>query len=239
MVLITPRGKKKGCLPRKSKFGSRCPVFGDSFNTIPVGDWPELLKTHHSLRPFVPMIFDQDGVGSCATESTTQAMQVARAAQGLPFIQLQPWSIYSTTSGGRDQGSAIDDNLEYAREIGILPESVWPRSKGWRAKPPKSLLDEHASQFRIQEFWDIENIEQIGTALLLGFPVVFGWSGHSVMFCDLLDTATAEYANSWGSEWGDEGFGKLSLRSVNFKYGAFALRVASEAADDPTPPVPA
>ena len=235
-MLITPPGKKKGCLPRRHPFATRCPAFGDHFNTIPVGDWPELLKVKPPLRPFVPDIKDQDGRGSCATESTTQGLQTNRSTRGLPFIELSPWSIYCFTSGGRDQGSSIDDNLEHARDVGIMPASIWPRSKGWRAKPPKLLLEEHASQFRIEEFWDINNIEEIGTALLLGFPVVFGWSGHSVMFCDLLDVNTGEYANSWGRDWGDNGFGKLSLRSVNFKYGCFALRTTNEANTDPVPP---
>jgi len=236
MVLITPNGKAKGCNPRRSKFGERCPAFAEKFNVIPPGDWPELLKVHHSLRPSVSVILDQGSVGSCATESTTQAVMVNRATKGLPFLLLNPWSIYCFTGGTRNGGSSIDDNLEYARDVGILPESVWPRSKGFSRKPPKSLLDEHASQFRIAEYWDINTTAEIGTALLLGFPVVFGWSGHSCVFTDLLDVATAEYCNSWSADWGDDGFGKLSLRSVNFKYGCFALRTTNEANTDPVPP---
>jgi hypothetical protein len=237
--LYVPRGKATGCNPRHHPFATRCPAFAEKFHAIPVGDWPELLKVRRSLRPSVSVILDQGKVGSCAFESTTQALHISRATKGLPFILLNPWSGYCFTGGTRNGGSSIDDNLEHARDVGILPESVWPRSKGFSRRPPKSLLDEHASQFQIEEFWDINTVEEIGTALLLGFPVVFGWSGHSCVFTDLLDVDTAEYCNSWSADWGDNGFGKLTLRSVNFKYGCFALRTVTEANTDPTPPVPA
>jgi hypothetical protein len=92
---------------------------------------------------------------------------------------------------------------------------------------------EAARDYRIDEFFDIGNINELGTALIKGYPVVFGWSGHSCIFVDLLDKNTAVYANSWDSSWGDDGFGTLRLSSVNFGYGAFAIR--STIVDDKAP----
>jgi len=111
------------------------------------------------------------------------------------------------------------------RDNGIAPESVWPRSKGWQATPSADAR-EAAKLYRIEEFYDITTTAEIGTALLLGFPVVFGWSGHSCVMTQLVNPTTAEYANSWGN-WGDQGFGQLRLSSVNFNYGAFAVRTVS------------
>lgn len=223
--LIIPSGKKTGCLPRAAKPGYLCSLFGDQIPVIDPGEWPSLLG-EVELRSFVNKIKDQDGVGSCATESTSQAVEIVRAWEGQQFVELNPWSLYYFSSGGQDNGSSIDTNLKLARDQGICPESIWPRSKGWRAKPSADAM-EAAKLYTIQEFYDITTLAEFGTALLLGFPVVFGWSGHSVVATRLLTVSTFEYANSWASSWGDDGFGTLRLSSVNFNYGAFAVRTAN------------
>ena len=74
------------------------------------------------------------------------------------------------------------------------------------------------------EFFDITNTEQFGTALLKGFPVVFGWSGHSCLAVDVLSTKEFKYVNSWKPTWNGDGFGKLAFAKVNFRYGAWAIR---------------
>lgn len=225
-TLIIPDGKKTGCLPRVSKVGGVCPLLSDRVKTIPVGEWPGLIG-EVELRSRVTKIKDQDGVGSCATESTSQGVEIVRAWSGKPYVELNPWFIYQTTSGGSDRGSSIDENLEFVRANGIAPESIWPRSKGWRTRPSEEAKAA-ALEYRIDEFFDITTTEEIGTALLLGFPVVFGWQGHSCVLTQLLSTTEAEYANSWAPTWGDQGFGRIRLSSINFQYGAFAIRTVSK-----------
>jgi hypothetical protein len=166
---------------------------------------------------------------SCASESTTQALQIARAFAGREWVQLSPWFMYHTVSGGRDSGSSIDENLEFAREHGIAPMSLWPREKGWKATPSTEAV-EAAKLYRIDEYFDIASIEEFGTALLLGMPVVYGRQGHAICAVELLDKNTISYANSWDKSWGMNGFGEDALSSVNFSYGAFAIRTATEAA---------
>ena len=222
--LVVPPGKKTGCLPRKSMMGGVCSLFSEKLAIIPVAEWPSLLG-NIELRSCVTKIKDQNGFGSCATESTTQSMEIVRKLEGQEWVELNPLFIYHTTSGGRDQGSSIDTNLEFARDYGIAPESVWPRSKGFTAKPSADAV-EAAMAYRIMEFYDIASISEAGTALLLGFPVVFGWQGHSCVLVQLLSTTKALYANSWGN-WGDQGFGTINLSSINFGYGMFALRTAT------------
>lgn len=222
--LVIPSGRRAGCLPRESKVGQWCPLASEHIEIIPRQEWASLIGDGVSMRPRVNMIKDQDGVGSCATESTTQGVEIARDMAGFKWVQLNPWFIYHSTSGGSDRGSSIDANLRFVRENGIAPESVWPRSKGWRSKPSSEAY-EAAKEFKIEEFYDITSIDEVGSCLLKGFAVVFGWSGHSVIYTRLLDSSTGEYANSWSTRWGDEGFGKLALRSVNWGYGAYAIRV--------------
>jgi hypothetical protein len=223
-TLIIPDGKKTGCQLRTTRPGQLCSLFAEKIPVIPVAQWGDLIG-EVELRSCVTQVLDQDGVGSCATESTSQAVMIARKLEGQDFVLLNPWSIYATTSGGVDNGSSIDENLAFARDYGICPESVWPRSKGWRAKPHADAMAV-AKEYRIGEFYDLGTTAEIGTALLLGFPVVFGWQGHSCVLTQLLTTTVAEYCNSWAPTWGDEGFGQIKLSSVNFGYGAWALRTA-------------
>ena len=223
--LMIPAGKAMGCLPRAEPFGELCSAFSEKIEVIPKARWKEFIGKV-SLRPQVNVVLDQDGVGSCATESTAGADMIVRTSAGLPHVLLNPWSIYRVTSGGRDVGSSIDTNLAFARDTGILPESYWPRSKGWRATPPSGWENE-AAKYKIVEFFDIKNAEEVGSALLKGFPVVFGWSGHSCVLTTLLSETTAEYLNSWG-DWGDQGFGKVNLSAINYGYGAFAVRVPKQ-----------
>ena len=229
--LIIPPGKATGCLPRATTYGQCCDKLEDRVNVITDEEQIRDLIGKVSLRPHLKTIgvYDQNGYGSCATESTAGATKLSRAASNRPYVQLNPLSIYAFTSGGVDRGSNIDRNLEHARDIGILPEDVWPRSKGFRTKPPQELLDRHASRFRIDEFWDCGSVDDVRTSLVLGFPVSFGWRGHSCVLIALKDMNTAYYLNSWGADWGDNGVGTISLRSINFGYGAFAVRSVTDA----------
>lgn len=216
-----------GCLKRKEPPGTFCSLAREKIKLIPRQEWAGLAakmrEEQANLRRYVKTILDQDGVGSCATESTTQSVMVARAIAGLPHVLLNPWFIYHTTSHGRDQGSSIDENLAFARDNGIAPEVIWPRSKGWKAEP-SAEAKEAAKEFRIAEFFDVLSTDEAGSALVSGWSIVYGAKGHSVLKIEYdLD------ANSWGTGWEDEGFGLwCALERIDFRYGTFATRTPTE-----------
>jgi len=151
---------------------------------------------------------------------------LARSIAGQERVLLNPWYIYCVTSGGRDQGSSIDDNLAFVREHGIAPESLHPRSLGWRAKPSDEAV-EAAKAFRIEEFYDVANVNEFVSALLYGYAgVVFGANGHSILGIQHMGTKPL-IENSWGDDWEDGGFGYWSsYNAINWGYGAFVVRVA-------------
>ena len=104
----------------------------------------------------------------------------------------------------------------------MCPEEVWPRSKGWRAEPGGEAK-RIAKFFRILEFFYVETIDEFVSALLQGYDIHAGYTGHAIVFNRYLKRQTVEYLNSWGN-WGDNGFGKLSLSEVYFPYGAYAYK---------------
>jgi len=221
MPFPIPPDKSTGCLLQTTRHGEICPLFGERIKIIPQQEWGQFIG-QMDLRPRVEEVFDQNGVGSCAAESRTQALQVSLDWAGRPYEQLSPWFLYYHTSGGVDQGSTLSDNLQYARDHGIAPMRLHPRSSGWKRRPSEEAYAE-AKQYKLDEFYEITSIQEVGTALILEMPVVFGWNGHSCMLTSLVDEQTVEYCNSWG-DWGDAGFGKLRLSEINFGYGCYADR---------------
>lgn len=242
----TPVWFKSGALPRQTAFGKLkgVPVFRDVIEIIPESEWLSLIPKQDGLRQCVPPcygheseqgIYDQDGVGSCASEAKDQSMSIIRVAKGLRWVEFNPWGTYYTVSGGVDRGSTLDDNIAFAMERGCFPESIWPRSKGWRAKPSDAAY-EAAYDYRLLEVFDIETREEAGTALLKGWPVYYGSNGHAKVFVRLTeDGNTCIYANSWALTWGDGGFGMERLTSVNFGYGCFAVRSVVDTDEIPEP----
>jgi len=231
-----PRYFKRGVLPRRTRFGQLegVPVFSDAVPTIAVSDWPDVLadKNKPECSSLIWNVYDQDGVGSCASEGINKGNETIRKACGREDVQFNPLFVYHTVSGGYDGGSSLDDNVSFVMEKGCCPESVYPRSKGFRATPPDSAY-EAALNYRVTEIFDIDTSSstqfhlEFGSALLQGFPVYFGYSGHAILGTELIDTDTVKYINSWG-DWGDNGFGTISFNRIMRSYGAFAIRVPTE-----------
>jgi len=170
------------------------------------------------------------GVHNCASEAVCGSLKIVRAQSGLPQIEGNPYGIYGRVNGGSDRGSTLSANLTFIRDKGMFPESVWPRSKGWRANPSQEAYDA-ASQYRVDEYFEVSTWSELATALLRGWVIYWGYSGHSIVGVDLLNDSQFIYLNSWGN-WGkgtdystmDYGFGVANRSSIMWGYGVYACR---------------
>ena len=227
-TLVYPNGYKPGCLPRRSKPGEVCPMAADRIKIVPSSEWAaRAAELNDSLRKKVPAIYNQASVGSCAAESSTANLQVTRSVQGLPFVLFNPYSLYHFSSHGRDQGSSIDENLQLLRDQGVCSEAMWPRSKGWRAAPSAEAMED-AKNYRIEEFYEISDVNQFVSALLTGFAVTFGSQSHAVLAVQYRPGYPL-IQNSWNG-WGEDnsGFGRwCSWNAIEWSYGCWACRVAT------------
>lgn len=233
--------RKPGLNPRS--YGEVFPTFAraaagdEQIRVIPSSEWAGILSSsdYHARQAAVPVILDQDGVGSCAWEACTQAILTCRSLEGQPYVLLNPWSGYRRTNS-TDSGSSIDGNLLVAQKYGVAPEALHPRSRGWRAAISAEAAAE-ALKYRPLEVYDIQSDEEFGSALLQGFVVVYGRSGHAITAIDLIDRTTILFANSWG-DWtncGMPGYGQESLSRWNRGYGAWAIRSTIRSDDVPMP----
>lgn len=223
---MMPIGRKPGCkLDKWSKIMDRCASIRETNITIiPENYWDELSSSqwHQIKTERYLYTSDQNGIGDCAAESKDNTKHALDTFHGQPLIIYNPLGTYYTTSGGRDNGSVIGDNLEFGREKGCFPEEVWSRSNGWK-KQPSNEAYEIASYFKIREFFYVEDIKEFVSALLQGYYVHAGYSGHAVSFCCYMGRGVLKFKNSWG-DWGENGFGTLKASQINFGYGAYAYK---------------
>jgi len=222
--LIPSENRMMGLLPRDDLPGEYCNLFHDkpAIDIIPVTEWPALIQQGITMRPEVPWIYDQDGVGSCAAESACGGLDLIRSISGFPTVKFNPWGVYHFTGGGGDNGSTLSANLRYLRDQGAIPESLWPRSHGYRPAPSAEALAA-ARSYRILEYYEISSWVEFGTALLHRFPVYWGNTGHAMLAVQLLNTTQFLYRNSWAESWGDKGFGIANSSSIYWSHGAYCI----------------
>lgn len=186
----------------------------------------EMAAAADTVRPYVWTTLNQGSVGSCASEAITGAVMALREWCGAPQVLLNPWSLYYETSGGRDQGSTLQDNLAKAQSDGICPEADHPRSLGWRARP-SSKAQESAKRFRIGRVSPIKNWHQYASALVWGVAVYWGYSGHAIWAGEFVSgnerSGRFRYKNSWGADWGEDGWGTITSDRIMWQYGAYAI----------------
>ena len=239
-----------GCMPRTDLCGSIFPCWEDTSPImIPRDKWEALsAELDRDLSALVAKIKNQKSEGTCASNATTQALEIVlNLALSLNlWIEFSPISIYRWIAPGPGTGSTISDNLVQLRDTGALPVDS-PRNRAilTEAGIPLKLLQavgysqsfpddwkSVASLFRMVEWFDIRSFDGFASCLLAGLPVVYGRAGHAICGARLVRKDGkwyVKYANSWG-DWGDNGFGYDSesyISSAISSYGAFAVRATT------------
>jgi len=229
--IVAPPGYKRGLiLPEGQDIST--PLLRDQpgFDVIPSNQWGDYIAAGANLSSYPWHNLNQRSVGSCASETVVNTLMIVRAQAGLPRVLGNPYGIYGRVNGGSDRGSSLEANLSFIRKYGMFPENVWPRSKGWRAKPSEAAY-EAAYNYRLDEYYRVTNWAEFGSALLRGWVIQWGYSGHSITGCDLLNTEQFMYLNSWGN-WGSKteyselpyGFGAANKSIIMWGYNVYAHR---------------
>jgi C1A family cysteine protease len=188
----------------------------------------------------VGTVKDQNGQGFCWGHSTTRTIEYVLAIMRPDgYVPLSAFSLCCKVKNFRDEGGWCGLSAQFARENGIVPESLWPaKSMSHGYDTPTNW--EEAKKYRITEdFVDLarpvydRNLTwpQVVSCLLQNIPcaVDFNWWGHSVCAVDV-DEVDGEVAldidNSWTPQWGDNGTARLQGQK-KIPDGAIATRVVN------------
>jgi len=208
---------------------------------IPRSEWAarveEMEKTKSRLSDMAYLAGlkckDQNGTNYCWINGPAYAMEMLRVAQGLPVVYLSPASVGCKIKNFRNSGGWAGEGMEYVIENGIVPENLWPPN-AQRRQYDKGESWEEAKKYICPEWWDIEghNFDLLFTLLLYRVPVPVGynWWGHVVCAIDPVVTGRNDYGirirNSWGMDWGTDGYSVLNER----KGGAYDSGIAPRTA---------
>lgn len=167
------------------------------------------------LKYFKIDVLNQEKTNFCWFNSPTFSVMALRAAQGLPYIRLSPASGAAQITNYRNVGGYGEQAFRWITTKGIAPQELWPANAIDR-QYHTSVTDQAALNFRVHEWYELEpgNMDQVVSMLLRNIPVCVGlnWWGHEVTYIDALwlDGALAIlFANSWGTGWGQNGYGIL------------------------------
>ena len=192
------------------------------------------------LRPFCPGVYDQGQIGSCTANAIAAAYEYDLRKQALAdFVPSRLFIYYNErvmeNTVGTDSGAQIRDGIKVLNTQGVCHETSWPYDASRCFEKPTDACYSDAKSCKAVAYHRVaQDIDQLRTALKLGFPVVFGFQvyasfesvdvsrtgnmpmpkadekvlgGHAVMAVGFDDEKkVAIVRNSWGEAWGDEGY---------------------------------
>lgn len=195
---------------------------------IPQSEWQARIQEQEEKGELVDKICDARGskvkyqaqTNFCWGNSPIRSIEVARCVAGQPIVSLSPASVCCKINGFRNAGGWGSQAVDYCAKVGPAPSSDWPDNAIDR-QYDNAKSDADRPKYKIADWVELEphNLTQLGTLLLKKIPVCLGldWWGHEILAIRLLWNRGFYVLidNSWGTQWGDNGRGVLTLQKAS------------------------
>jgi hypothetical protein len=223
-----------GCLPRLTPYGHALGAIRSQtvYKRIPRSVWPRLIEEGQGswlsdLRKGKLPPHDQNGTPLCWAHGSVRAVEILRIYQGQQPLLLSAEQVAYVATHGRMRGGMPEEALAVLRQVGTCNQNLWPlNSLNERRANPAYETDRE--NHVVLDWLDIENFDDQMTLALNRVPVAIGlaWWGHLVCQLDPIyfpdGTFGIGYDNSWGTDFGDDGYGILHEDKAKADLGAFA-----------------
>lgn len=148
--------------------------FGSTPQTplIPRAQWKPI-----KFAAFLPPVYDQDGIGQCASSACCTTIETAARMAGTPIPKLSAGDLYSRVNGGRDRGSLLEDNLDEAQKGVALASRVPYIWNGRKANDAATIAERN--RFRVVEAYWCKDFDAMASAIQQGFIVEHGLMWHN------------------------------------------------------------
>lgn len=223
-----------GCTPRVSDFGTLpgVPPAESIYPRIPRSRWTQMIRSQqgtflHNLTRDVLPPHDQGSTNYCWAHGCTRALEILRVYQTQDAEVLSAESVAVPITGGRNRGGSADEALGHLRTKGACRQSFWPKND-LNERHAKDGWQEDALDHAIISWTDVQNFEDQMTLALHRVPVAIGlrWWGHLICQLDPILYPDGTFGlgcdNSWGPNYGDNGYFLLTERRGTADLGAFA-----------------
>lgn len=193
------------------------------------------------LRPSCPDVYDQGHLGSCTANAIgfCYHFDELKQKEAQPFTPSRLFIYYNERNleghVSEDSGAEIHDGIQVIHSLGVCSENDWPYNiDKFKEKPSDNCYTSALSHKTIDYRAISQKLDQLKSALIEGFPVVFGFSvyesfesqevaktgimpipkpdekllgGHAVALVGFDNIKKVFIVrNSWGSGWGDKGY---------------------------------
>lgn len=206
------------------------------------------------LSDKMPPVGNQGKQQSCVAWAIAYALKSYQEKLELnQQLLFSPSYIYNQINNGMNAPTYVTDGLNILSDQGVCQLDNMPYNENdWTTKPSADAKD-NARKFRI-DFWrqvNVQDTKEVKAQLAAGYPVIIGaevskefindgftqqasfiWKeagtpsgGHCMVLVGYDDSKQAfKVMNSWGTDWGDHGFGWIDYKLFpeTVKYGFVA-----------------